>query len=97
MGGKLTRCLLCLRADVEIERQQREAIAARAQIQAEAKTVAPPATKVCRSCRIAKPLEQFSRHRLAKDGHRHDCCRCVKQGLLEVTSGRIPKAKRRPA
>ena len=35
-------------------------------------------SKACRSCDIVKPLASFSPHRLAKDGHRHDCKACAK-------------------
>ena len=37
-----------------------------------------PATKACRACKVVKPLSSFSKHRLAKDGHRKDCKVCVK-------------------
>jgi hypothetical protein len=37
-----------------------------------------PASKQCRACKLAKPLDSFGRHRLAKDGHRHDCKLCVR-------------------
>jgi hypothetical protein len=80
-GGKLTRCLQCLRRDVDVERQQREARKARAEQEAKAK--APSATKACRSCKITKPLASFGKHRLAKDGHRHDCRVCVRAECIK--------------
>jgi hypothetical protein len=36
--------------------------------------------KCCRACKRVKPPTEFSSHRLAKDGHRHDCKSCVKVG-----------------
>ena len=51
-GGRLTRCFTCLRADVDQERRQREALQARA----DAKTAKPKAarTKAKRKSRIAQ-------------------------------------------
>ena len=74
-GGKLTRCLDCLQRDVEVDRQQREVLEAKAKERAKSKT---PATKACRACRVVKPLSSFSKYRLAKDGQRKDCKVCVK-------------------
>jgi hypothetical protein len=70
-GGKLSRCLDCLRADVDKERQQREVRKAKAR----QKTPAP--TKACRTCKVTKPLAGFGAHRRARDGHRKDCKACV--------------------
>ena len=70
-GGKLSRCLDCLRADVEKERQQREVRKSRAR----EKALAP--TKPCRICKVIKPLAGFGPHRRARDGHRKDCTACV--------------------
>jgi len=75
--GALTRCRSCLQAAVDVERKEREARQAKARKEAEQKA-APPATKACRSCKVVKPLSSFAKHRLAKDGHRHDCKHCVK-------------------
>lgn len=75
-AGKLTRCLDCLQRDVEVERQQREVLEAKAKEKAKTKT--PASTKACRTCKISKPLSSFSKHRLSKDGHRHHCKRCAK-------------------
>lgn len=74
-GGRLSKCLECLRHGVQLERDQREA---RARAREEAENKAPPATKACRTCKLVKPLSSFAKHRLAKDGHRHDCAVCVK-------------------
>ena len=68
--GTLTRCRSCLIADAQREREQREALQAKL----------APATKACRTCKIGKPLGAFGKHRLAKDGHRHDCKVCVSDG-----------------
>jgi hypothetical protein len=70
-GGKLSRCLDCLRADVEKERQQREVRKARAR----EKALAP--TKPCSTCKVIKPLAGFGAHRRARDGYRNDCKACV--------------------
>jgi hypothetical protein len=36
--------------------------------------------KCCRSCKQSQPLEAFTKHRLSRDGHRHDCKSCVLEG-----------------
>ena len=133
-GGKMTSCLDCLRADVDVERQQREVLEAKVKEKGKSKAPATtktcrsckspkalskfakhglsetdidttarpastplqrstsvsrrsrrdgqdktlPATKACRACKVEKPLSSFSKHRLAKDGHRNDCKTCVK-------------------
>ena len=76
--GSLTRCKACLQAAAEADRQTRAE--AEARVKARTETEAPPATKACRTCKIEKPFSSFSRHRLSRDGHRHDCRHCVKQG-----------------
>jgi hypothetical protein len=35
--------------------------------------------KTCRTCNIKKPLEEFPKHKNAKDGHIHQCKSCRKQ------------------
>jgi hypothetical protein len=40
--------------------------------------VAP--AKCCRSCKQSQPLAAFSKHRLSRDGFRHDCKSCVSEG-----------------
>lgn len=70
-GGKLSCCLDCLRADVEKERQQREAR------KAKARQKAPSPRKTCRTCNATKPLACFGVHRRARDGHRKDCRVCA--------------------
>lgn len=61
------------------------------------KTKSLPATKVCRNCKVTKPLSAFSKHRLAKDGHRKDCALCVKLDRAdrkrEPTPAQIARAK----
>jgi hypothetical protein len=44
-------------------------------------------TKTCRCCRRSKSLSAFASHPLSKDGHRHDCAKCVKAGKTK----RCPK------
>jgi hypothetical protein len=39
---------------------------------------APP--KACRKCGVVKPLSEFYQQRGMKDGHRHNCMSCHKQG-----------------
>lgn len=34
-------------------------------------------TKVCSKCKIEKLLDDFHKHKLSKDGHRHECKECV--------------------
>jgi hypothetical protein len=49
-------------------------------MQCELEAKPPAATKCCRTCKAEKALDQFTKHRLAKDGHRHDCKDCVAAG-----------------
>lgn len=75
-GGRLSRCMPCVRLDVERDRQDRLA--------AEAKLAAANPQKTCRTCGKGKPaLAEFSKHRLAKDGFRRDCKSCVKAGKYQ--------------
>jgi hypothetical protein len=74
-NGLLTRCLSCIRAAAEADRQARE----RRMAAFTARMLAPAVVqKTCRTCDKAKALELFSKHRLSRDGHRHDCKACVK-------------------
>ena len=57
-GGRLSRCLPCLKADVAHERQDREARQAKARSFNNPK--ASPASKVCRTCRLEKPADKGS-------------------------------------
>jgi hypothetical protein len=84
-GGKLTRCLDCLKADVDLDRRRREARAKKA-----VAAVAIPhiplmpgrpfhllfADKVCETCRETKPLEAYAPHNGARDGRRSHCKVC---------------------
>jgi hypothetical protein len=67
-------CLDCLIAEITRNREQPESL----QIKAREKAHTKPTNKPCRSCKVSKPLDSFGRHRLTKDGHRHDCKVCVR-------------------
>ena len=72
--GLLTRCIPCIKEAVALDRKAREQrIAALAR-----SGNAPAADKCCRTCRKTKSLDAFYKHRVSKDGHRHDCIACVK-------------------
>jgi hypothetical protein len=50
-------------------------------VESEARDATSPApTKLCRTCKKEKLIDEFARHRLSKDAHRHDCKRCVSVG-----------------
>lgn len=55
-------------------------------------------TKFCRTCKTPRPLIAFARHPLSKDGHRHDCAKCVKAGRTpkptQSTAERTKRARR---
>jgi hypothetical protein len=34
--------------------------------------------KICKKCKIAKPIEEFSKHSITKDGLSYNCKQCVK-------------------
>lgn len=76
--GSLSRCIVCLRADAERDRRDREAAQARSR---------PDAVKRCRTCRRDKPASSFAVHRRAHDGRRRDCRSCV-------TAGRVQRKQR---
>jgi hypothetical protein len=78
-GGRLSRCLACVKRSAEEDR------IARALAEAKLAARVEQPTKRCRSCKADKPLDGFARHRLSRDGLRHDCRSCVANG----------KAKRR--
>jgi hypothetical protein len=63
-------CLDCLLAQIARNCKDREAPTKRLD---RAKTKAPPMSKRCRSCGVSQPLDRFGKHRLSRDGHRHDC------------------------
>jgi len=58
-------------------------------------------SKACRTCKSEKPLEAFAKHRLAKDGYRHDCKSCVHagkaKGRRELTPEQAAKDKQQRA
>ena len=77
-GGRLAKCIDCIREASERDRLAREARFAAAVERAGAD---PKATKMCKACRQEKALDQFSKHRLSRDGHRHQCKPCARQSL----------------
>lgn len=81
-GGKLSRCLNCVRIDAQRDREAREAVQARAAKAAAEKLAI--GTKSCRTCHHTKPIEAFSKHHLSKDFHRYDCKTCVKAGRAKA-------------
>ena len=72
--GFTDKCLAAIRRAAQRDREARE----QRYRPAHAKAEAEPITKACRSCKKPKPFDQFTEHRLAKDGHRHNCKACVK-------------------
>jgi hypothetical protein len=88
--GALTRCVPCIKAQAERDRQDRAA--------AEALVAARLAatTKVCRSCKRSKSFDAFAPNKTAKDGRRCDCRACVAAGRAG-TKQRTPEQKKRRA
>jgi hypothetical protein len=88
-------CLASIRHAAQRDREARE------RRLEEAKAAATtPATKRCRTCRTEKPLAQFSPHRLARDGFRHDCRHCVKLGRAKsktATAAHLARSRERAA
>lgn len=85
--GNLTRCKVCLRADADQYRQQRDL---RAQA-AHAETTSKP----CRTCGTVKPLERFQvcKGRPTKDGRRRDCKTCVEHGSTPILPPPTPERR----
>src|SRR5439155_1861083 len=81
--GLTDSCLAAIRRTAERDRLAREKRLAELQ----SKLEASPATKRCRTCKAEKSFDNFAKHRLSKDGHRHDCADCV-------AAGRAKKRKR---
>jgi hypothetical protein len=86
-SGRLTRCLPCIRAEAERDRQNR--IAAEAALAARAKSEQP--TKKCQTCRVEKALTEYFRHRLGKDGRRRSCIACVRSGKAKKAKPLTPE------
>ena len=78
--GELSRCLACVKAEAARARESREAAEART---AAKKPKRETATKACRTCKEPKSVDEFGRHAIAKDGHRHDCRECVRAGKVK--------------
>ena len=86
-SGRLSRCLGCIRAAAERDRQDR--IAAEAALAARAKSEQP--TKKCQTCRVEKALSEYFRHRLGKDGRRRSCIACVRSGKAKKAKPLTPE------
>jgi hypothetical protein len=90
VDGLTDKCPGSIRKAAERDRLARE----KRQQELEAKIAASPATtKCCRACKTAKPLNEFTRHRLSKDGHRHDCKDCVTKGRAKKRPPLTPEQK----
>lgn len=51
------------------------------------------ATKVCRSCSLAKPIDFFHRNCRMVDGRLNYCAKCVRQQARSVRDRDLPKAR----
>jgi hypothetical protein len=97
--GRLSRCLGCIRADAQRFRNVRAE--AEAALTARAKAEQP--TKICRTCKRARPLGDFARHARGKDGRRAHCRATARtagaataaDGLDQVVSGVRPTGSAR--
>jgi hypothetical protein len=87
--GRLSRCLACIRADAQRDRDTRAA----AEAALAARTEQP--TKVCRTCGRAKPLGDFARHARGKDGRRTHCRSCVSTGKVKRNPPLSPERQAR--
>lgn len=87
-GGKLSRCLVCIRSRAEEDRRDR--IAAESRVAERAK-----AQKQCRTCREILPLDAFKPAPLARDCRRRDCKQCVATGRHRLPRGRPPRVATR--
>lgn len=76
--GLIDACKSCVYAGAERDRRDREQRRREAEAKKAARAPTPTGvvTKACRSCGVAKPLDQYSRHGKSKDGHRHVCKPC---------------------
>jgi hypothetical protein len=84
--GLTDNCLASIRRTAERDRLAREKRLA----ELEAET-SPATTKCCRSCKSEKPLDEFGRHRLSRDGQRHDCRDCVANGRAKIRPPLTPE------
>ncbi len=82
--GQTESCKPCIYADAERDRHDREQRRRNAE-QKKREREDPPSgvtTKACKTCHVAKPMEEFHRHGLAKDGRRHSCKSCSTRKLI---------------
>jgi hypothetical protein len=83
-GGRLSRCLACIKREADRDRADR--IAAEALVEARRAEL----TAECRTCKKVRALADFPPHRTAKNGRRKDCRSCIARG-------RTPRKERSPA
>jgi hypothetical protein len=88
-GGRLSRCLPCIRSRAEEDRRDR--IAAEAALAARRAEL----TKACRSCGKTKALGDFARHARGKDGRRAHCRACVSAGKVKRNKPLSPEGQAR--
>jgi hypothetical protein len=88
-GGRLQRCLVCIKSAAQQVRDTR------AQIEAALAAKAEQPTKVCRTCAKAKPLGDFARHASGKDGRRAHCRACVSAGKVKRSKPLSPEGQAR--
>lgn len=74
-GGILFRCTECIKVAAQRDREERDA---RKAAYVERMAASPATSKVCKTCKKSKPLAEFSKHRLARDGLRKSCKACVR-------------------
>ena len=85
--GALSRCIPCIRQAAEQDRITRAAA------EATLAALREVPTKACRSCKRTKPVTEFAKHRLAKDGLRHDCRTCVADGTAKRQKPLTPEQR----
>jgi hypothetical protein len=88
-GGRLSRCLDCIRAAAQKVRDTR------AEIEAALASKAEQPTKVCRTCSKGKALGDFARHARGKDGRRAHCKTCVAAGKVKRNKPLSPEGQAR--
>jgi hypothetical protein len=86
--GLTNNCLASIRQAAQRDRLVRE----KRLRELEAKRL-PATTKCCRTCKVDKPLDEFAKHRLSKDGHRHDCKDCVANGRVKKRPPLTPEQR----
>ena len=93
-GGALRRCIECIRQAAEVDRLAREE-AQRRHVAKLFELKPDVASKTCKSCHSMKPLAQFSKHRLSRDGHVHTCTGCTANSR-QGSAPNYPSSRSRP-